>query len=786
MKFYEIPQNLDTEIGEFEELISRFKRGDLSANQLKIHRVPFGVYEQRQDGTYMVRVRSNAGAITPAQLKRTAEIAKTYASDFLHVTTRQEIQIHDVDIDDVITIVRALREVDLSPRGGGGNTVRNVMASYDSGLFDKDTFDVTPVAYALTNELICDKESWNLPRKYKITFSSSNENNANAHVQDLGVIAKIENGIKGFQVYACGGMGSNPDLGVLLHDFVPAEEIFIVAEAIKRVFSQYGNRKNKHKARLRYLIKDLGQARFTELYNEEAAILKNEGNLLTINWDLFENKNLYDGNLSPVTLSDESYKKWEKRFVKKQKQDGLSAVLLPLFLGNISSDNAIKLADLMEHFGENSIRFTMGQNIHLRNIPHELLGTVYQALVAVSDLTNSNQLLGNTVGCTGADTCRLGICLPKGALRAIRKHLDQSSINFDLFPDFKINISGCPNTCGQHMIADLGFFGKLSKNGQDSYPAYNVVVGARAVIDNARLAERITDVSARSLPQFIEKVLEKYSTKVDTYPTFADYVDNEGREELIAIADSFRSIPSFDDDKNYYFDWGAREIFSLAGRGQGECSAGLFDMIDFDIKLAEASIKEIDAKGTVDANDVYQLLIPVTRMLLITKGIEAKTEAEVFSTFRKLFIDTGLVDVRYTALLDKATQKNTTLKEEYRQTVSLFEDMKRLYGSMDNSLKFPKELGQTQTAPKPVEEKEENTDSSIRRKDLSGVPCPMNFVKTKIELSQMKEGELLEIILDDGEPIKNVPRSVEGEGHNVLEQEQSGGRWRVLIKKAAE
>ncbi len=779
MNFYEIPDSLDAEIDSFEKSIAKFKNGEITADQLKIIRVPFGVYEQRKDGTYMVRIRCNAGAMTPLQFKKAAELSKKFGNPSIHVTTRQEIQIHDVDIDDVISIIRGLREVDISSRGGGGNTVRNIMASYDSGLYEDDVFDVTAYAYELANKLIADKESWNLPRKYKITFSSKKNNNANAHVQDLGLIADVKEGIKGFKVYATGGMGGGPELGIVLHEFAPAEDIYIIAEALKRVFSQFGNRKNKHKARLRWLVKEIGEEKIRELYKAEVEELRVEGNLLKFNEDLFKNLNgVTDKAPDIINIESKEFETWKRRHVRKQMQENLFAVSVPLVLGNIASEDALKLSDLLNCLGENTLRFTMDQNIYLRNIPEEYLGNVYNTVLKLSELTSKSEVLGHSVACTGADTCRLGICLPKGLNKAINEKLDNGRVDLDKLGNFKINASGCPNTCGQHMIADIGFFGRVGKNGQNSYPSYNVVAGARTEEGKERLAKKITDINAHDLPAFLEEVLVDYQSRGDKYFTFADYVDDEGEQIIKDLADDFRDVPTFDEDKNYYFDWGAQEIFSIAGRGQGECSAGLFDLIDFDLKQSDSFIREYDTKEIVSGEDIYKLLIPVTRSLLITKGIEAPTDKDVFESFIKRFIGEGHISEEYKSVVDLALSKKIgELSDKYQIVKDLLESIKILYKSMDNSLKFPKDKKKEVTVNVKL------TNNDIRKKDLRGVACPMNFVKTKIELSQIKNGEKLEILLDEGEPISNVPRSVEGEGHKILSQNKIDEYWKVLIEK---
>ncbi|MDD5673883.1 MAG: nitrite/sulfite reductase, partial [Chitinivibrionales bacterium] len=254
---YIIPESLAGEINDLESAIAAFKSAAISETELKARRVPFGVYEQRKKGAYMVRVRCAAGIITPLQLKRVAELSLKFASGVLHITTRQEIQIHDVGIEDLIPIIKELALVGLSTRGGGGNTVRNITASWNSGVAAGELFDVAPYAVGLTSAMIARPDSWLLPRKYKIAFSNGAREAVFASVNDLGFVAQVRECVRRFKVFVAGGLGRQSQAGYILHDFAPAPEILMIAEAIKRVFSQNGNRKNKHAARLRFLWNSL-------------------------------------------------------------------------------------------------------------------------------------------------------------------------------------------------------------------------------------------------------------------------------------------------------------------------------------------------------------------------------------------------------------------------------------------------------------------------------------------------------------------------------------------------
>ena len=272
--FYQIPNSLKREIDALEKLIVGFQAGTVDAGTLKVHRVPFGLYEQRQDGTYMARVRCPGGMITPDQLKAVALLSDKYGNDEIHITTRQELQIHGLSGDRLVPLLRHLLIEGLSTRGGGGNTVRNLIVSPESGIDPDEIFDVSPHACALTTRMIADPGSWLLPRKFKIAFSCSARDTGYARFNDVGFVARIQDGVRGFRVYVAGGMGSKPEVGHLLEDFISEQQVFAVTEAVKRLFSRHGNRKNRHAARLRFLWRDLGEGRFRSLYEEQLAELR--------------------------------------------------------------------------------------------------------------------------------------------------------------------------------------------------------------------------------------------------------------------------------------------------------------------------------------------------------------------------------------------------------------------------------------------------------------------------------------------------------------------------------
>lgn len=776
---YTIPASLKSDIETFSKHVSDFRKGEIEAVKFKAIRVPMGIYEQRQNGTFMLRIRCSAGMITPKQLKEVALLAQKEGAEPIHITTRQELQLHNVALEQAPAMLEQLYQLRLSTRGGGGNTVRNIMASEDAGIAKDEAFDVTPYALALTNTLIAEPDSWSLPRKYKIAFAGNDDDNANATFNDLGLIATTRDGEKGFKVFIGGGLGSKPTAGFKLSDFVPVGDLLYVGETVKVLFSEHGNRRNRHKARIRYIFYKLGEERVFEIFHEIFNRLKSEGKYELI----LPGISPVRGSAHVINFNSENelFGKWLKRYVKEQRQSGFYSVEVPFEHGMVSSETLLSLAEFLAPLGYDVLRFTMRQNVLLRNIPGDKLQDLYHLLKALDVEVDRPRILNSLVACTGADTCRLGLCLAKGASSALKRSLAKiPEAQLDDFSSININFSGCPNSCGQHNLSQLGFYGKVSRNDR-VYPAYYIVAGGRTGDRKARLAAKYGEVSALDLPRFTSELLLKWSQKKAAYKDFNHYLDNEGRADIEEVLSRYETIPSFDEDKNYYYDWGATEPFSLASRGQAECSSGMFDMIDFDRDAILDIRKGIEHSADQEFinKSLYGIVFHSSRMLLVTRGIEPKNKDEVFSSFIQAFIREGYVSKNFEPVVKLALENQQTSFLKYRQLIDeLADKVIDLYNHMDDSLQF-KAPGEPQKSI----EIPAGIVVGKRTRDLRGIACPMNFVKTKIELSGMKSGELLEILLDEGAPIQNVPGSVRNEGHHILEQRKNENFWSVLIRK---
>lgn len=773
MHQYRIPSSLVSEIGDLENRISQFLAGTLSEAQLKAFRVPFGIYEQRIKGLYMARIRCAAGIISPSQLKAAAAFALRYGSGNLHITTRQELQLHDIPIEHLAPLLFDLYKIGLSTRGGGGNTVRNITASWNAGIAAGEAFDVTPYAVELTSRLTALNDSWLLPRKFKIAFSNSRNDNAFATVNDVGFFATIKDGIRGFKVFVAGGMGRSPQAGLLLHEFVPAHEVFRVAESVKRLFSRFGNRRNKHAARLRFVWNRFGRDEFIRLYEKESATL------LAENPEPFALPHPLER--PPVELpavqkpSDETaFPLWKKRYAAPQADARLFSIVVPLKLGNLTDSDAARFADAIAPFGNDVLRFTHDQNITVRNIPETHLANVFNICRNLTPLSLETPLFGSAVACAGASTCQLGICRSRGALTAIINHLQSTGCALDALGEFRLHISGCTNSCGQHAIADLGFAGKVGNSNGRRYPAYTVFAGALLdAEDGSLLATKAGEVPAHDLPQFIRLFLGDFISRKQTYPGFRSYLEHAGFAKITELCETFRNVLPYEDAPHYYRDYESDEDFSTQGRGNGECASGLFDLVDIDMARLRQLRQSIDNAENVSGEDgtLAELALVAARALLITRGAEV-ADTSVFAEFKRHFLDEKLIASEFYPLIDALIMSRQECTKHKAAILRFCAAIEQLYASMDDSFQFKSDV-----------QKSEVSITISLEKDFRGVACPMNFVKTKMALSHIASGQHLKILLDDGAPVDNVPKSVEGEGHVIVSKEATGDYWQVVIKK---
>lgn len=694
MKTYEIPGNIGQEIDGLQEKIVQFRAGEINPVQFKGIRVGQGVYEQRKNDTYMFRIRVAGGVITPKQLRRVAELSRDFSTDHFHVTTRQDVQLHYVSLEDTPKVYEELVKVGLSPKGGGGNTIRNIMASIDSGISTTEAFDVLPYAVALTSRMVAEEDSWNLPRKFKTAFSNSEADNCEATITCLGFIAKIKDGQKGFSVYVGGGMGAKPMPGKLIWEFIKDDEVYSLTKAIKIMFDKNGNRRKRFLAKIKFLVEKLGVEEFRRRVEEEWTIIKAQNPApLDLSAYTYEYRAADNISVSPIAASGDEFETWKKRYVTAQKQEGLFTIKVPLELGDINNEDGIALANLLEPFGENCIRLNFNQNLHIINIPEAFLGNIFTGLNQIHTLSTTPVIVSNMIACTGANTCRLGLCLPRGVLPETAARIIKSDLDLDAIPEFKIHVSGCPNTCGRHHSADLGFFGRVGRKDKVNYPAYNVLAGAIIKDGQSEFAQKCAEIAAKDAPALVEDILRTWIPLKSQYPSFRAWIQNGGAEIIKELADKYNAVlPTFTENQDYYFDWGSSTQFSILHGQHAECSAGVFDMIDVDaeeiVRLRKAIPEMTDLAEKSEA--LYHNVIVCARMLLVTRNIEAKSDDHALTMFGTHFIQAHLIEEHFQKVVDLAAERELDqLLAQEELVLELGKRMMELYNSMDDSLRFP-------------------------------------------------------------------------------------------------
>ena len=855
---YRIPSTLKGDLDYTQSLIDQFKAGEIQAGQLKSNRVPMGIYEQRKNQHYMLRLRCAGGLVTPKQLAKIAFVGHQLSTSHLHVTTRQEIQIHNVDIEDAVPALRKLEKIGISSAGGGGNTVRNMMVDDRSGLTAEEEFDVYHYVEELTSRLIAEKDSFTMPRKYKVAIDTSVDTANYSYIADLGLQARIKDGKRGFRVLIAGSAASNAHTGWEVFDFLPEKDLYRAAKALKNWFHKYGNRRNRHKARMRYVFYKYGTEEAKRLYLEEFEALKKDPSIdfvapalpLEHHKPSFSPLGEKEGNNASTYFDREAFETWKRRYAHKQTNaEGLKENLwyayIPLRHGNNSTDFFAEVAEYLGNYGNDVIRFTKKEQIQVRNIPEEYLPDIYAFFKKLGVYqVDYPVVVTNLTCCTGADTCRLGICLPKGAIDAIAKQLLNCDLNLDTIPDFELRMNGCTNICALATWGDLGFSGRVGRVGDDPYPAYTVWLPVKG---KHEIDLQQGYIAAKKIPAFVEDYLRDVIQEQANYADYYDYVAKRGAGFIKELIAKYKEIAPFTEEPDTFYDFGDDEKFSLIKYGKAECSAGLFDIIEIDQDTIREKLGEIDKilgddkshtdltnltdiVNEEDAKKIEKLLHDIVfsenRMLLVTRGLDPRTDEDVYQGFEKEFIAAGIIPQKFKVLTEKARNNNSLIAEKplIDELAQLLND---LYQNMDDSLQFKLSSDSSQTDAKDSKEKDNQKEKSVKsvcvsesknandksvssvksvgqkngseneekesaesaaispdvKKDFRGVMCPMNFVKTKIALTPMQSGQILEILLDDGAPIENVPGSVKGEGHTILSTEKIENYWKVLIRK---
>ena len=638
------------EIIELEKKIHLFRGGKIDDERFRSLRLARGIYGQRQEGVQMIRIKLPYGKVTSEQLVRITQVSDEYSTGRLHITTRQDIQIHYVSLDRTPELWADLAKDDITLREACGNTVRNITGSELAGVDVNEPFDVSPYAHGLFQYLLRNPICQEMGRKFKISFSSSDEDTALSYLHDLGFIPKIKDGQRGFKIMFGGGLGSQPAHAELLSEFVPVNEIIPTAEGIIRIFDRYGERAKRMKARMKFLIKEMGKDAFLDLVEKEKK---------AIAFETYEiDTTAFDGpipepvlEVPQVTIEDtEAYEAWKKSNVIKQKQDGYYAIGIKVLLGDFYTDKARLLAALIKNYAANELRFSLRQNIVIRHVKEENLPFFYQELAKLDFVQLGYNSVGDITACPGTDTCNLGIASSTGIAEELERVLSAEYPQYLNNREIEIKISGCMNACGQHNMSAIGFQGMSINSGKLVAPALQVLLGGGRLGNGAgRFADKVIKVPSRRGPDALRTILNDFDAN-GSGQKFLDYYDTKGEKYFYEILKPYADVTNLTEAD--FVDWGNADNYVKAV-GVGDCAGVVIDLVA--TLLFEAKEKLILAQESFDEKKwsdaiyhAYAGFVNGAKALLLSENQKTNHHAGIVDLFDTVFIDTNKIELNST------------------------------------------------------------------------------------------------------------------------------------------
>ncbi|MFP6627250.1 MAG: nitrite/sulfite reductase [Deltaproteobacteria bacterium] len=685
-----IAPELIREIDTYEAQLEQKRRGQIEDRLFNETRLRRGVYGQRydngrrHDGVHessldfpsadttkgvdtkwdapgMQRIKIPFGGLTASQLELLAEVAEEYSDGIAHVTTRQDFQLHFVHIDDTPDLMRRLAAVGITTREACGNSVRNVTACPLAGVCHDETFDVTPYSVACANFLLGHPDTQDFGRKFKVAFSGCQQHACGlVNMHDLGFVARTrtEDGHeqRGFEMYVGGGLGTVPYQAKLFDEFVPEDEILPLAQAIARVFARLGQKKNRARARIKFLIAKLGLDEFRRLVLEERAKLPADPRWGSYVEDIPE---FFEKPLKQATSLDEDeltqdFKNWRKSNVYKQRQEGYSVATITLPMGDLTAVQLRAVADLARRFCGDTIRTTVDQNLVLRWVSQADLPELHRALVELGLGAPGAGTIVDVTACPGTDTCKLGIASSRGLARELSIRLAAQAQTMDeAIGGLHVKVSGCFNSCGQHHLADLGFYGVSRRVGGTTVPHFQVVLGGQWENNAGSYGLAIGAVPSKRIPDVVDSLTSHYLADRETEESFLDYTKRLGKKGLKQLLAEFTPVPDYQEDSSYYSDWGDPREFTISDLGAGECAGEVVDRIQFDLAAAETEVFEAqvqleDGKFREADDLAYHSMLEAARGLVRLREVEVSEDPDDIATkFRANLIDTELFRDQY-------------------------------------------------------------------------------------------------------------------------------------------
>ena len=669
---------VEKDIIELADKIEQFKDGKIDEEKFRSLRLARGVYGQRQQGVQMIRIKIPYGKISSHQLRRISEVSDEYSRGRLHITTRQDIQIHYVDLDRTPELWAELERDNVTLREACGNTVRNVTASETAGFDVNEPFDVSPYADALFKFFLRNPICQEMGRKFKVSFSSSDEDTGLSYIHDLGFIAKIENNIRGFKVMIGGGLGSQPRHADELYRFLPTDQIIPLMEGVLRVFDRHGERKSRSKARMKFLLKSTGLEAFRTLIETEQKAIEHQS--VPINSVDFPLSIPAEIEAPTVEIKDQkTFELWKSTNLIPQKQAGYKAIGIKVLLGDFYTDKARALADLVQTYAAGELRLTLRQNIVIPFVREDLIPVVYTELEKLGFTELGYNKAVDITACPGTDTCNLGISSSTGIARELETVIKTEYPTYLNNKDLVIKISGCMNACGQHNMANIGFQGMSIKTKNNLVaPALQVLLGGGNSGNGiGRFADKVIKVPSKRGPQALRIILDDFQLNSDQ-KTFYDYYTIQGEKYFYNLLKSLSDSSNLANDE--YIDWGSKMPYQKA-IGIGECAGVVIDLIstlflESDEKIENARA-DFEAKAYNNAiYFAYSSMVNSAKALLLSKDHSTNTQASIISQFDEVFVSTNLISLGATfAELIYQINKNepsASFANNYIQTANEF------------------------------------------------------------------------------------------------------------------
>ncbi|MGH1384991.1 HEPN domain-containing protein [Kordia sp.] len=639
---------VEKDIIELEQKIRQFKEGKVDEEKFRSLRLARGVYGQRQHGVQMIRIKLPYGKVSSAQLHRIADVADEYSTGRLHITTRQDIQIHHVSLDRTPELWAQLEKDDITLREACGNTVRNITASETAGIDVDEPFDVSPYADAMFKFFLRNPISQEMGRKFKISFSATDADTALAYIHDLGFIAKIENGIRGFKVLLGGGLGSQPRHADVLYDFLATDGIIPLTESVLRIFDRHGERAKRGKARMKFLIKDLGLEAFVNLIDAERKALSQSK--VVIETEAFETAPEFKSDgIEFVQIEDPlAYEAWKTTNVIPQKQEGLFAIGIRVPLGDFYTDKARLLADLIDKYAADELRFTLRQNILIRHVREAFIPFFYQELKKLGFTQFGYNKLVDITACPGTDTCNLGIASSTGIATELEKVIAAEYQEFITTKDITIKISGCMNACGQHNMAEIGFQGMTIKSGKLVAPALQILLGGGILGDGkGRFADKVLKIPSKRGPIALRQILDDFKVNALAEESFLDYYERKEKSYFYTLLKPLSDSTALQEED--FIDWGNEKPY-IKAVGIGECAGVVIDLIETLLLESEEKIENASAalRSELYSDSIYHsyaAIVNSAKALLLSAQQKTNSHATIINQFDAVFVETKKIEL---------------------------------------------------------------------------------------------------------------------------------------------